>query len=91
MAEERKRFGFFGNAGAADSDTNLAGNAASTESAPGLRKLKDKREANVLEEDRKSAFYSMGINASFEALPVDLAVVDNNEHPRAWATWQDGG
>ena len=67
-AEERKRFGFFGNAGAAASDTNLTGIAASTAPSPGLRKPKNDREANVLGENRKSAFYSRGINASFEAL-----------------------
>ena len=66
--KERKRFGFFRNAGAAASDTNLVGLAASSPPAPGLRKPMDDKEANGLKENRKSAFYSRGVNASFEAL-----------------------
>ncbi len=62
-AKERTRFGFFGNAGGTASDTNLAGLAAS-----GVNKSKDSKDVNDLKEDRKRAFYSRGINASFEAL-----------------------
>jgi len=63
MAKERARFGFFANAGGTASDTNLAGLAASS-----AKKSKDAKDVNDLKENRKSAFYSRGINASFEAL-----------------------
>lgn len=66
--KERKRFGFFRNAGAAASDTNIVGLAASRPPAPDLRRPKDDKEASGLKENRKSAFYSRGINASFDAL-----------------------
>ena len=62
-AKERTRFSFFGNTGGAASDTNLAELAAS-----GAKKSKDTKDVNDLKEDRKNAFYSRGINASFEAL-----------------------
>ena len=68
MPRERRRFGFFGNTGAAASDTNLAGVAASSRPAPLQRKSKDDKEVSELKENRKNAFYSRGINASLEAL-----------------------
>lgn len=63
IAKGRTRFGFFGNAGGTASDTNLAGLAASS-----AKKSKDVNDVNDLKENRKNAFYSRGINASFEAL-----------------------
>jgi hypothetical protein len=63
IAKERTRFGFFGNAGGTASDTNLPGLAATS-----AKKSKDAKDVNDLKENRRSAFYSRGINASFEAL-----------------------
>jgi hypothetical protein len=63
VAKERKKFNFFGNPGGTASDTNLSGLAAAS-----AMKSKDDKDVNDLKENRKSAFYSRDINASFEAL-----------------------
>ena len=63
IAKEKRRSGFFVTAGGKASDTNLTGFAASS-----AKKSKDDKDVNDLRENRKSAFYSRGINASFEAL-----------------------
>lgn len=63
-AREGTRFGFFGNTGGTASDTNLAAGFA----APVAKRSKDAKDVNDLKENRKSALYSRGINASFEAL-----------------------
>jgi hypothetical protein len=64
-ATEREQIGFFGNAGGAASDTNLA---ASSAPAPVQKESMDGKGGNDPKENRKSAFYARGINASFEAL-----------------------